>query len=96
MNSSVKSRSTHSLGILLAVCLAWSNLSVAQENISFSGKSVTMTIGNAAGGATDIYGRLIGRYLIPRLPGQPGVIVVNQPGAGGVVALNAWGFSSAK
>lgn len=49
-----------------------------------------MTIGFGSGGAVDLYGRTLGRYLVHYLPGQPGLVVVNQLGAGGVVALNDW------
>ena len=63
---------------------------VAAQEMSFAGKSVTMTIGFGSGGAVDLYGRTLGRYLVRYLPGQPGLIVVNQLGAGGVVAINDW------
>jgi tripartite-type tricarboxylate transporter receptor subunit TctC len=62
----------------------------AADEISFAGKTVSMTIGFGAGGSTDLYGRMIGRYLMRYLPGQPSLIVLNQLGAGGVVALNDW------
>jgi tripartite-type tricarboxylate transporter receptor subunit TctC len=62
----------------------------AQDGTSFVGKTVTMTIGFGAGGNVDIYGRMLGRYLVHYLPGQPGLVVLNQLGAGGVVALNDW------
>jgi hypothetical protein len=62
----------------------------AADEPSFAGKTVTMTIGFGAGGSVDLYGRTIGQYLVKHLPGQPSLIVVNQLGAGGVVALNSW------
>ena len=62
----------------------------AQEGPSFAGETVTMTIGFGAGGSVDLYGRTLGRYLVRHLPGQPSLVVVNQLGAGGVVALNSW------
>ena len=69
----------------------WVALSgAAQEGTSFARKTITMVIGFAAGGGTDLYGRTLGRYLIRNLPGQPNLIVLNQLGAGGVVALNDW------
>jgi len=82
--------------ILLAVLsiLAWDATPSrpAAENlvVSFAGKTITMTIGFGAGGGTDLYGRTLGRYLVRHLPGQPNLIVLNQLGAGGVVALNDW------
>lgn len=58
--------------------------------MSFAGKTITMTIGFSAGGGVDLYGRMLGRHLARHLPGHPGLIVLNQLGAGGVVALNDW------
>jgi tripartite-type tricarboxylate transporter receptor subunit TctC len=62
----------------------------AEEAPSFAGKTVTMTIGFGAGGSVDLYGRTLGRYLVGHLPGHPSLLVINQLGAGGVVALNSW------
>jgi tripartite-type tricarboxylate transporter receptor subunit TctC len=61
-----------------------------QDAAYFAGKSIAMTIGFGSGGAVDLYGRTLGRYLVHYLPGQPSLIVLNQLGAGGVVALNGW------
>ena len=62
----------------------------AADEQSFAGKTITMTIGNAAGSGIDLYGRVLGRHLAQHLPGQPTLIVLNQPGAGGLVAYNSW------
>jgi tripartite-type tricarboxylate transporter receptor subunit TctC len=60
------------------------------DGAAFAGKNITMTIGFGSGGTVDLYGRTLGRYLVRYLPGRPGLIVLNQLGAGGVVALNNW------
>jgi hypothetical protein len=57
---------------------------------TFTDKTIDLTIGFAAGGGVDLYGRTLGRYLAHNLPGSPSLVVLNQPGAGGVVALNDW------
>jgi tripartite-type tricarboxylate transporter receptor subunit TctC len=62
----------------------------ADNNTSFAGQTVAMTIGFGAGGGVDLYGRTLGRFLVRYLPGQPALVVINQLGAGGVVALNDW------
>ena len=49
----------------------------------YPSKPVTILVPFAAGGTTDILGRLIGRHLATRLGGT--VIVDNKPGAGGSV-----------
>lgn len=60
----------------------------AVEPVSFQGKTVTMIIGSAPGGGTDLSGRLIANFLAANLPGSPNVIVRNIPGAQGVIAMN--------
>lgn len=72
--------------------VAWIGVghSVAAQDVAFAGKNVIMTIGFGPGGAVDLYGRMLGQYLVRYLPGQPALIVLNQLGAGGVVALNDW------
>lgn len=81
-----------SISVCLAVCsAAVLTLAAAHaEGMSFAGKTVDMTIGFAAGGGVDLYGRTLGRHLAQKLPGSPSIIVHNKPGAGGVVALNDW------
>lgn len=72
---------------VLAVLLGHS-AARAQEPLSFQGKQVTMIIGSAPGGGTDLSGRLIANFIASHLPGKPSVIVRNIPGAQGVTALN--------
>src|SRR6185312_8249245 len=62
----------------------------AAADVSFADKTVNMTIGFAAGGAVDLYGRTVAKYIPRHLAGHPTFIVLNQPGAGGVIALNEW------
>jgi tripartite-type tricarboxylate transporter receptor subunit TctC len=47
----------------------------------FRGKQITMTVGSSAGGGYDIYARLISRHLSKHIPGNPGIVVTNLPGA---------------
>lgn len=54
----------------------------------YRGKTVTVVVGYAPGGGYDIYSRLLARHLGNHIPGSPGVIVQNMPGAAGVVASN--------
>jgi hypothetical protein len=82
-----------------SVCtgLAWVALlapAVAQDGASFDGKTITMTVGFEAGNRVDLYGRILGRTLIRHLPGQPSLVVMNRPGAGGVIALNEWNIKA--
>jgi tripartite-type tricarboxylate transporter receptor subunit TctC len=62
----------------------------AQTAPTFEGKTVTMTIGFGAGERPDLYGRILGAGLMKHLPGNPKLLVLNKPGAGGVNALAEW------
>ena len=52
----------------------------------YAGKTVRMVVGSGTGGGYDIFSRMIAPYLAKELGTT--VIVENQPGAGGLVALN--------
>jgi len=77
-----------SAGVWVAVCLAAASAASAQEaeKAFFAGKTVRMVVGSATGGGYDAYSRLIAPYLAKVLGAT--VIVENQPGAGGLIALN--------
>jgi tripartite-type tricarboxylate transporter receptor subunit TctC len=70
--------------------LAWSLAWVAPGAAAdfYSGKTITLNVANTAGGGYDIYARLLGRYLGKYIPGEPNIVVKNQPGAGGKVMSN--------
>jgi len=46
-----------------------------------------MIVGSAVGGGYDLFARIVARHIVHHIPGSPGIIVQNQPAAGGVVAL---------
>jgi tripartite-type tricarboxylate transporter receptor subunit TctC len=60
----------------------------ARAQVTFEGKTISMIIDAAAGGGTDLTGRLLAPFLTKYLPGRPAVVVRNMPGAEGIVALN--------
>ncbi len=60
----------------------------AADTPSFKGKTVTMIIGYAPGGGTDLSGRLLASFLGRYLPGEPTIVVQNIPGADGTTAMN--------
>ena len=81
----------------LAMCAALGLLAMpvqAQDQASFfKGKTVRIVVGFGAGGGYDAYARMIEPYLGRALGAT--VIVENQPGAGGVTALNRTYVASA-
>ena len=56
------------------------------EKAFYAGKTVRMVVGTGVGGGYDVFSRLIAPYLAKTLGTT--VVVENQPGAGGLLALN--------
>jgi tripartite-type tricarboxylate transporter receptor subunit TctC len=54
----------------------------------YAGKTVSMSTHTAPGGGYDTYLRLLARHLSRHIPGRPTLMVVNLPGAGGLLAFN--------
>src|SRR5262245_15919769 len=48
----------------------------------YRGKTVSMIIGYATGGANDIYARAVARHIGRHIPGNPTVVPRNMPGGG--------------
>ncbi|MDH3445950.1 MAG: tripartite tricarboxylate transporter substrate-binding protein, partial [Deltaproteobacteria bacterium] len=61
---------------------------MAAEPPFYSGKTLRVITGFAAGGTIDLRARLIARHLPQYIPGNPGVMVQSMVGAGGMVAAN--------
>jgi hypothetical protein len=76
--------------VLTLCCLASAFAAQAQSAAPSLGRTITATIGFEAGNRVDLYGRILGQAMSPHLPGHPGFVIMNQPGAGGVIALNGW------
>lgn len=55
----------------------------------YKGKTITLMVGSAEGGGYDQYARLLARHMGKYIAGEPGIVVKNQPGAGGMVMANA-------
>ena len=53
----------------------------------YRGKTVRLIIGYGTGGSYDFYGRLAAEFLGRHIPGNPTIIPVNMPGAGGFKAI---------
>ena len=54
----------------------------------YRGKTITLTVGTGAGGGYDTYARVVARHLARFIPGEPIIVVKNNPGAGGLVLAN--------
>lgn len=49
---------------------------------------ITITVGYTAGSGYDMVARTVARHLPRHLPGNPSIVIVNEPGAGSLVAAN--------
>lgn len=54
----------------------------------YKGKTLTIEVGTTPGGGFDSYARALARHLGRHIPGNPAVIVENQPTAGGLMSAN--------
>src|SRR5262249_45323916 len=63
----------------------------AQDDVAafFKGKTIRLIVGIGVGSGYDINARLLARHMAAHIPGQPTIIVQNQPGAGSLTMTNA-------
>ncbi len=52
-------------------------------------KTITIVVGYLAGDGYDVWARLLAAHLPRHIPGEPNIIVQNQPGAGSLIAANS-------
>jgi len=78
-------RATLLFAILLAAMPA-----CGQEDVAafFKGKTLRLVVGIGVGSGYDINARLLARHMPAHIPGQPIIIVQNQPGAGSLAMTN--------
>ena len=84
-----------SLLFLFSVFLSFAPAFAGQAPF-YQGKNIIFLINFAAGGPTDIEGRIVARHLAKHISGNPAVIVQNMPGAGGVTGINFLGEAAKK
>jgi tripartite-type tricarboxylate transporter receptor subunit TctC len=54
----------------------------------YKGKQINVVVGYGPGGGYDVYTRLLVRHMPRHIPGHPGMVVQNMPGAGSLRAAN--------
>lgn len=74
--------------VALAIGIAVAFTSPVWANDFYKGKTITMSTHTAPGGGYDTLLRLLSRHYNRYIPGEPTMLVVNQPGAGGLLSLN--------
>jgi tripartite-type tricarboxylate transporter receptor subunit TctC len=62
----------------------------AEDDVAafYKGKTIHMMVGVGAGTGTDLIARMLARHLVNHIPGNPGIIAQNIPGAGSVQMAN--------
>src|SRR5215472_14278217 len=73
---------------LLAVVLAAVLPHDAAADDFFAGKTISLSTHSTPGAGYDTYLRLLSRHMAKYIPGRPSLVVINQPGAGGLLAVN--------
>lgn len=88
MSFFAKTKAICMLGLAAGLSLATlgSGAALADESEFFKGKTIRFVVGFGPGGGYDLYARMIAPPLSKQLGGT--VVVENQPGAGGITALN--------
>jgi putative tricarboxylic transport membrane protein len=77
--------------ILCAAAVLALASSARADDAFYKGKRLNLLINFAAGGPADIEGRLFAKHLGKHIEGEPGVIVQNKDGAGGLIGTNYLG-----
>lgn len=74
-------------GALVLASMAGAGTATAQSVADFyKGKQISVIIYSAAGSAYDVYARLLARHMGRHIPGAPGFLPKQMPGAGGLKA----------
>jgi tripartite-type tricarboxylate transporter receptor subunit TctC len=80
-------RSIIAAGLALA---GISSAACAQQSLEtfYKGKTIQVMIGYSVGGTDDTWARLLAKYMPEHMPGKPGAVPVNTPGAGSLLLAN--------
>jgi len=83
------------LGVVAISLLAASCQTGLAQSVSefYRGKSVRLIVPFTAGGLNDLAARLIARHLPKYVPGNPTIVVQNEPSAGGLALANRFAHS---
>jgi hypothetical protein len=76
--------------IVVGVVLVLGSSAARAQDVAafYRGKQLRFVVGSAVGGAYDLYARALARQIVHYIPGNPTIIVQNQPAAGGMVMTN--------
>jgi len=73
----------------LAVSVLLLGVDLQAQAPFYQRKTITIVVGYLAGDGYDVWARLLAAHLPRHIPGEPNIIVQNQPGAGSLIAANS-------
>ena len=75
---------------LLALILTCAALPASAQSVAefYQGKTVRLIVGVGVGSGYDVNARVLARHMGKHIPGNPNIIVQNQPGAGSLTMTN--------
>lgn len=76
------------LGLGFGLVIAATATATAGAEDFYAGKRVRIVVGSTTGGGYDAYARLVARSWENLVPGKPGFIIQNMPGASSLKAMN--------
>jgi tripartite-type tricarboxylate transporter receptor subunit TctC len=79
------------LTLLVAALVALHLLPARADEPFYKNKQLTLLINFAAGGPTDIEGRLLAKHIVKHIAGRPNIVVENKDGAAGMVGATYLG-----
>ena len=82
------------LGLLASHPSAWA----ADDEVGafYKGKQIHLVVGSGVGSGSDINARMVARHWGGHIPGNPTIVVQNQPGAGSLITVNTLANTAAK
>jgi tripartite-type tricarboxylate transporter receptor subunit TctC len=87
--SGLAGHSLKAAACFVLICGMMTTSAGAQSAADFyRGKSITLMVGSSPGGGYDAIARVVARHLGQHVPGNPGIIVQNTPGAGSITMSN--------
>jgi tripartite-type tricarboxylate transporter receptor subunit TctC len=81
---------TGKLTCIAAILLAAATPPAASQPVGefYKGRTIRFIVGSPTGGDYDVWARILARHMGRHIPGTPGFVVENMPGAGQVIATN--------
>jgi tripartite-type tricarboxylate transporter receptor subunit TctC len=74
--------------LLTLAVIAAAGLPAKAADDFYKGKTIKLIVGAGTGAGYDAYARLMARHMPKYIPGQPTIVVMNMPGAEGMIAGN--------